>query len=295
MILKIRLLMILACKIPGVFPFLINPAIRKRVSPNSQSVRTKLFGCMFNLNLNDYTQRKAWLRAFETKEILFLQKWLRSGDTAVDVGANVGLLTIPMAKAIGEKGQVYAFEPIELNVRSLKSNLDVNNLRNVELTQCAVGNFDGKIRLTDNHHSNDSSSGFFHRATDSESGIEVQQIRLDRHFKNILRSDNEIRLLKIDVEGMEIDVLDGLGDLFDCKKISAVMFEIFVTADGVEESSEQVIRKIQDSGYSIHLFSKRGNLQKNTLQVGNLRTRRATAVNLVAVSDSINFSSVLFN
>jgi FkbM family methyltransferase len=277
------------------FPFLINPAIRKCVSPNSQSVRTKLFGCIFILNLNDYTQRKAWLRAFETKEILFLQKWLRSGDTAVDVGANVGLLTIPMAKAIGEKGQVYAFKPIELNVRSLKSNLDVNNLRNVELTQCAVGNFDGKIRLTDNHHSNDSSSGFFHRATDSESGIEVEQIRLDRHFKNILRSGNEIRLLKIDVEGMEIDVLDGLGDLFDCEKISAVMFEIFVTADGVEESSEQVIRKISDSGYSIRLVSRRGNLQKNTLQVGNLRTRRATAINLVAVSDSINFSSVLFN
>lgn len=128
MILKCRLLLALVCKIPGVFSFLINPIIRTRVSPKGQSVRVKLFGCIFILNLSDYTQRKAWLKAFETKEIRFLQTWLRPGDVAVDVGANVGLLTIPMAKASGEKGKVFAFEPIEENVRSLKSNLDVNNI-----------------------------------------------------------------------------------------------------------------------------------------------------------------------
>ena len=218
MILKCRLLLVLACKIPGVFPFLINPVIRNRVSPKGRSVRTKLFGCIFILNLSDYTQRKAWLKAFETKEIRFLQTWLRPGDIAVDVGANVGLLTIPMAKASGEKGKVFAFEPIEENVRSLKSNLDVNDFRNVVLTNCAVGSFDGKIRLSDEHHSSDHSSDVFHRATALEVGIEVEQIRLDQHFKNILQNDSEIRIMKIAVEGMEIDVLDGLGDLFDRKK-----------------------------------------------------------------------------
>jgi FkbM family methyltransferase len=285
MILKFRPFLILACKIPGLFSLVINPVIRKRFSPNGP-VRTKLFGCIFILNLSDYTQRKAWLRSFENKEIKFLQKWLRPGDVAVDVGANVGLLTIPMAKAIGEKGQVFAFEPIVENVRSLRSNLDVNDLRNVVLTNCAVGSFDGNIRLSDEHHSSDHSSGFFHRATDSEPGIEVKQIRLDNHFKNTFQNIHEIRIMKIDVEGMEIDVLDGLGDLFDSKKISAVMFEIFVTADGVAEESDKVIRKISEAGYNIRLVSRVGNLKKNTVDVDNLRARRATAVNLVAVSAS---------
>jgi FkbM family methyltransferase len=286
MILKFRPLLILACKIPGVFSFVVNPVIRKRVSPNGL-IRTKLFGCIFILNLSDYTQRKAWLRSFENKEIKFLQKWLRPGDVAVDVGANVGLLTIPMAKAIGEKGQVFAFEPIEENVRSLQSNLDVNDLHNVVLTNCAVGSFDGNIRLSDEHHSSDQSSGFFHRATESEAGIEVKQIRLDNHFKNTFQNVNEIRIMKIDVEGMEIDVLDGLGDLFDCKKISAVMFEVFVTAGGVAEPSAEVIKKMSESGYNIRLVSRVGNLKKSTLDVDNLRARRATAINLVAVSDLI--------
>lgn len=286
MILKIRLLLILACKIPGLFSLVINPVIRKRFSPNGP-VRTKLFGCIFILNLSDYTQRKAWLRSFENKEIKFLQKWLRSGDVAVDVGANIGLLTIPMAKAIGEKGQVFAFEPIEENVRSLQANLDVNDLRNVVLTNCAVGSFDGSIRLSDEHHSSDQSSGFFHRATDSEAGVKVKQIRLDNHFKNTFQTVNEIRIMKIDVEGMEIDVLDGLGDLFNCKRISAVMFEIFVTAGGVAEPSVKVIKKISEAGYSIRSVSRSGKLKKSTLDVGNLRARRATAINLVAVSDSI--------
>ena len=286
MILKIRPLLILACKIPGVFPFVINPVIRKRVSSNDP-IRTKLFGCIFVLNLSDYTQRKAWLRAFESEEIKFLQKWLRPGDVAVDVGANVGLLTIPMAKAVGEKGQVFAFEPIEENVRSLQCNLDVNDLRNVVLTNCAVGSFDGNIRLSDEHHSSDQSSGFFHRAKESEAGIEVKQIRLDNHFKNTIQTVNEIRIMKIDVEGMEIDVLDGLGDLFDCKKISAVMFETFVTAGGLAEPSAKVIEKISEAGYNIRSVSRSGKLKKKALDVSNLRSRRPTAVNLVAVSDSI--------
>jgi FkbM family methyltransferase len=287
MILKFRLLLILACRVPGIFPYVINPMIRKRVSPKGRSVRTKLFDCVFILNLNDYTQRKAWLRAFESKEIKFLQKWLRPGDIALDVGANVGLLTVPMAKAVGEKGQVFAFEPIEENVRNLNSNLDANDLCNVVLANCAVGNFDGKIRLSDEHHSSDQSSGFFHRASDLEPGIEVKQIRLDNHFKNSLQSDSKIRLMKIDVEGMELDVLEGLGELFHCKKISAVMFEVFVTADGIADSSNKVINKISQSGYSIHLVSRRGKLKNHTLDVKNFRGRRPTAINLVAVSDSV--------
>jgi FkbM family methyltransferase len=213
----------------------------------------------------------------------FLQKWLRPGDIAVDVGANVGLLTIPMAKAVGENGQVFAFEPIIENVRSLKSNLDVNNLCNVELSNCAVGNFDGKIQLSDEHHSSDQSSGFFHRASDLQAGIEVKQIRLDQYFKDRLQSVNNFRIMKIDVEGMELDVLDGLGDLYHCKKISAVMFEVFVRIDGAEESSAKVIKKILESGYSIRLVSRRGKLKRKAIDVNNLRSRRPTAINLVAV------------
>jgi FkbM family methyltransferase len=181
----------------------------------------------------------------------------------------------------------FCLEPIEENVRSLQANLDVNDLHNVVLTNCAVGSFDGNIRLSAEHHSSDQSSGFFHRATDLESGIEAKQIRLDNHFKNIFHADDEIRIMKIDVEGMEIDVLDGLGDLFDCKKISAVMFEIFVTAGGVAEPSAEVIKKISEKGYTIRLVSRSGKLKKSTLDVGNLRARRATAINLVAVFDLI--------
>lgn len=114
----------------------------------------------------------------------------------------------------------------------------------------------------------------------------MKQIRLDNHFKNTLQNVNEIRIMKIDVEGMEIDVLDGLGDLFDSKKISAVMFEIFVTADGVAEESDKVIKKISEAGYNIRLVSRAGNLKKSALDVDNLRARRATAINLVAVADS---------
>ena len=58
-----------------------------------------------------------------------------------------------------------------------------------------------------------------------------------------------------------------------------------MTASGVADSSFKVIKKISESGYSIRLLSRSGKLKKSTLDVGNLRARRATAINLVAVSN----------
>jgi lambda repressor-like predicted transcriptional regulator len=65
------------------------------------------------------------------------------------------------------------------------------------------------------------------------------------------------------------------------------MFEVFVTASGVAEPSAEVIKKISETGYTLRLLSRSGKLKKSTLDVGNLRARRATAINLVAVSDLI--------
>ena len=58
-----------------------------------------------------------------------------------------------------------------------------------------------------------------------------------------------------------------------------------MTASGVADSSFKVIKKISESGYSIRLLSRSGKLKKSTFDVGNLRARRATAINLVAVSN----------
>lgn len=52
-------------------------------------------------------EQKEW---FED-EIRFVRRWLRPGMRAVDVGANVGVYTVPMARAVGDGGQVWAFEP----------------------------------------------------------------------------------------------------------------------------------------------------------------------------------------
>jgi FkbM family methyltransferase len=291
MILRLRPLLILMCKIPGVFSLVVNPLLRKSESLDGLSVRTKLRGCIFHLNLSDYTQRKAWLKTFEAREIKFLQDWLRQGDTAVDVGANIGLLTVPMSKGCGERGQVFAFEPIEENVSSLMSNLRVNELHNVAVTNCAVGNFDGHIRLSNEHHTSDQSTGFFHRIKDVKSGVEVVQIRLDLHLTKIQRIDEVIRLMKIDVEGMELEVLEGLGDLLNPQKISAVMFEVFVTPSGMAEPSFEAVRKVTNSGYTVHTISKRGTLKKENFDSNKVSARRSTAVNLVAVSNQIDVSS----
>ena len=76
---------------------------------------------------------------------------LRRGKAVWDVGANVGLYTLPSARAVGPTGRVYAFEPMPRNLGLLRRHLAMNRLSNVEIYDVAVGDTgdlaDGRGRL----------------------------------------------------------------------------------------------------------------------------------------------------
>lgn len=76
----------------------------------------------------------------------FLNSFLKKGDTYIDVGANVGVTVIPAAKCIGESGRVIAVEPHPAICSYLKENIELNDLSNVQVHNCAVGNQKGSIQ-----------------------------------------------------------------------------------------------------------------------------------------------------
>jgi len=71
-------------------------------------------------------------------EIRFVRRWLRPGMRAVDVGANYGLYTVALAKAVGPEGRVWAFEPAPDTAQFLDATLRLNDLGHVLLTRAAV-------------------------------------------------------------------------------------------------------------------------------------------------------------
>ena len=144
---------------------------------------------------------------FELAELNFVSQYLRPGDKAMDIGANVGIFSVVMGATVGAHGDVFAFEPVASNVLRLEKNLRKNGLGNVKVFPLALGAADGQMRL---HMATDPAypslqtvqGGF-----DSGAEVLVQVRSLDGIWEELGCPD--ISLVKIDVEGSEADVLRG--------------------------------------------------------------------------------------
>lgn len=134
---------------------------------------------------------------------------LRPGMTVVDVGAHIGYFTVKAAKLVGESGRVYSFEPLPENVDFLKRNLRHNDLKNVRIYPYAAGISRSKrlFYIADPARRSWGSmlGGFYPHPLATQLGqIEVQQVVIDSVISGLVHA------VKIDVEGAEFEVLQGM-------------------------------------------------------------------------------------
>lgn len=129
-----------------------------------------------------------------------IRRYAKPGTAAIDVGANLGFLSLAMADRVGAAGRVYAIEPNPALHGYLLRLLHLNAVDNVELTRCACSQTTGSVRF--------SVDGADHTQSRiaADGGCEVETRPLDAILAgNAL----PVSLLKIDVEGHEPDVLAG--------------------------------------------------------------------------------------
>ena len=143
----------------------------------------------------------------------FVYDYLQNGDTFVDVGANIGLVTLNAAVKVGSSGTVYSIEPHPTIFLNLKGNIQLNNLSNVHAFNTALGNKKGEVNFSDNR------SDSLNAILENNNGITVTICKLD----DLPINESSIALMKIDVEGYEQFVL--LGALKKLKMTKCVYFE----------------------------------------------------------------------
>ncbi len=144
---------------------------------------------------------------FEKEEVRLLCEHAKDSTTAIDVGANIGVFTIPLAKAVGQHGSVMAFEPLLDNVRRLKQNIELNMLHNVQVYAIALGSSSGSIPL---QLANDPAYPSTVRVTQGRSvgkSTVVQMASLDDIWHDC--GCPTVSVIKVDVEGAEMAVLMG--------------------------------------------------------------------------------------
>lgn len=154
---------------------------------------------------------------------LLIQRFLRSGDTFVDVGANIGMHTLAAAHAMKGKGEIIAFEPFEETKNMLEKSVWMNGFSGItRIHRAAVSNRSGSQRLfiggTSGHHSLFSLEA---SPIEEEKSVDVPLVTLDE----TIARNKPVTLLKIDAEGSETDVVEGAYSLIEGNPNIALIVE----------------------------------------------------------------------
>jgi FkbM family methyltransferase len=133
---------------------------------------------------------------------------LAPGDVFLDIGANVGFFSLIAARAVGPRGRVYAFDPVPANAAAIRRNAALNRLASLEVIQAAVCASDDQSELVLARHPGGAVLTGRGQPPDARGRIQVRTVSIDR-----LVMDGRVSaptLVKIDVEGGELDVLRGM-------------------------------------------------------------------------------------
>ncbi len=181
---------------------------------------------------------------------------LGRGDVAYDIGASIGSHTIFMAQRVGKEGCVIAFEPGTNNYKKLMANINLNSLRNVTPINVAVGRHSGKESIYG--YSEDSFGQFsIIRHKDDRYIEEVEMVAGDIFVKD--RHLPLPNIVKIDVEGYEYYVIQGLKKTLMQEKCRFVFCEIHPGMFPQAVTSEDVISLLRSYGFDRVKTHLRGN------------------------------------
>ncbi len=144
--------------------------------------------------------------AYEAGTLHVMARCLHPGDTFLDIGANIGLMTLTASRAVGGTGQVHAFEPLPETRAILERNLVLNHTQGVVVHGTALGARARRRTLYSPEGTNRGMATLLPPAT-ARSSVDVEVLPLDE----ILQAQGliNVRMMKIDVEGWELEVLKG--------------------------------------------------------------------------------------
>lgn len=170
------------------------------------------------------------------------------GEIVVDAGANFGYFTLLMSRVTGSQGSVYAFEPHPGIYRRLQENINKNLLPNVHAHELGLSSRigDGYLIIPDSFGNNE---GLASVSFDEKgSRTEIKLTTVDAALSGVQET---VGLMKIDVEGHELDLLKGASTFLKEHRIRDIVYE-----DHHDQPSE-VARYLQSFGYTLFRLEKR--------------------------------------
>jgi FkbM family methyltransferase len=223
-----------------------------------------IHGVRFVLYPWDRSNLLALLRhSHDLNEFQAIPWLLNRGDTALDVGANVGFSSVLLGRLCGPSGRIFAFEPVPDTHWRLRETLALNRCDNVTAVQAAVCDKLGTARMNlfDPQFAEwNGLGGHAMRGPDGSvisptQSVDVPATTLDDFCTS--QGIDHIHFLKVDVEGFEVAVFQGAKRLLREHRVDYICFEISqdpLKGAGIE--SRNVFEALELHGYTAYQFDR---------------------------------------
>ena len=227
-------------------------------------------------------------------ELSLILAFIRPRDYVLDIGANIGAFSVPIAKQIGEEGKILCFEPQTLIFEILQRNLRNNNLNNFELFNIGLGKAGCFIDLDVIDYSKEGNFGGIGLSADYDNSMAANIINLKRKIE-VRKLDSFLDIkkcdfLKMDVELMELEVL--LGGIKFLEKFRPILW-----IENHPDVPNKVNRMLLESNYQPYwVMSNMFNPNNYCKNKSNIYDEMATT-NVIAIPNEKNniFNMAMFD
>lgn len=205
-------------------------------------------GINYQLDLSDIVD---WFIYFgfteQSRENLL--ELIAEGKTVIDIGANVGNVSLEAAQKVGSHGVIHAFEPDPNNYERLMRNLELNDFHNIIPNNLGLGHQAGEYIMATVAEGNQGMNRIVTKTGENHDLVQVQIGTLDSYVEE--HQLNEVSLIKIDVEGFEFEVLKG--GVQTLEKFRPTLFIELDDNNLVEQGSSAVelIQFLEKNSYAI--------------------------------------------
>ena len=225
------------------------------------------FGVFYGFRDDVITSHLRSFGAHQRNELAMLLSLVRPGDVVLDIGANIGSLAIPLGLRIGPEGHVYAFEADDTVYEVLKKNIEANGLANIASINAIVSQNPGRYTRV-RADGNMGATRFRMEDPSVESNIEV--LSIDSWFTEQCVETSRVDLIKIDVEGMDVDVLQSSADVIDRFRPIVYMEIGKPLLREVGYSSEAVETMLEEKGYHFFRNTRPRNSRNDRFRISRL-------------------------
>lgn len=243
---------------------------------NQKTVKAKMvskFGAttkLYSYPDSSYGGYVYFARYPEFEEMKLLESIVTPGDTFVDIGANIGAMSI-LAAEKAYNGLIYAIEPTKKLITRIKENIAINNFGSrVSVHEVAIADHTGSISFSES--SQDAINHISHNVSGNNSIVQCST--LDDFC--VAQSISKISVLKIDVEGAEPLIILGAKNIL--KNTEIIIFELNENIKNYGYTTQFLLQKIIDAGFFIFSFNS------NKLQLINAQFKITKTINVLGVS-----------